>query len=120
MDDHFTICQSLKNLSSTDISSLGGALGLFYPKVESASIEKVVAAWLNRQDNVLQRCGEPTWSKLTDALENIGQKGIAEDIRIKVCGNRTGVQQEECTALMTLGSMVSSMPLKNEGIIQLR
>ena len=116
MDDHFEICQPLKNLSNTDISSLGGALGLSYPKVEGASIEKVVAAWLNREDNVLQRCGEPTWYNLRDALESIGQKGIAEDIRIKFCRQKTGGQQDEYAALMTLGSTVSSMPLKSEGI----
>ena len=45
--------------------------------------DEVVAAWLNRQDNVLQQSGEPTWSTLEDALRKIGQTGLAEDIDIR-------------------------------------
>ena len=42
--------------------------------------DEVVAAWLNRQDNVLKHSGEPTWSTLEEALRKIGQTGLAEDI----------------------------------------
>ena len=45
--------------------------------------DEVVAAWLNRQDNVLQQSGEPTWSTLEEALRKIGQTGLAEDVRGK-------------------------------------
>lgn len=45
--------------------------------------DEVVAAWLNRQDNVLQHSGEPTWSTLEDALRKIGQTGLAEDVKGK-------------------------------------
>ena len=50
-------------------------------------LDDVSAAWLNREDQVLEKSGEPTWSRLVDALEKIGQRGIAEDIRNnKSCG----------------------------------
>lgn len=45
--------------------------------------DDVVAAWLNRQDKVLQHSGEPTWSTLEDALRKIGQTGLAEDVKDK-------------------------------------
>ena len=41
----------------------------------------MVAAWLNRQDEVLQCSGEPTWSTLEAALRKIGQTGSAEDVK---------------------------------------
>ena len=43
--------------------------------------DEMVAAWLNRQDNVLQQSGEPTWSTLEEALRKIGQTGLAEDVK---------------------------------------
>jgi hypothetical protein len=48
--------------------------------------DEVVAAWLNRQDEVLQHGGEPTWSTLEDALRKIGQTGLAEDVKNKSKG----------------------------------
>ena len=45
--------------------------------------DDVVAAWLKRQDEVLQHSGEPTWSTLEDALRKIGQTGLAEDVKGK-------------------------------------
>ena len=48
--------------------------------------EEMVAAWLNRQDDVLTRGGgEPTWNRLAEALKRVGQTGIAEDIRKRTC-----------------------------------
>ena len=49
--------------------------------------EDLVAAWLNRQDAVLSRSGQPTWNVLLHALEAIGQKGIAQDVR-EYCNTR--------------------------------
>ena len=65
--------------------SLGGALGLLYPTLQKMTTfpDDVVAAWLNRQDEVLQHSGEPTWSTLEDALRKIGQTGLAEDVKDK-------------------------------------
>ena len=45
--------------------------------------DKMVAAWLKREDKVLQDSGEPTWSTLEGALRKIGQTGLAEDIKGK-------------------------------------
>ena len=64
------------------IIKLGLELGLFYPTLEKMNnlLTEMVAAWLNREDNVLQQSGEPTWNGLVDALKKIGQAGIAKDI----------------------------------------
>ena len=84
--NHFEVCQSLKNLGSPDVHRrLGGALGLLYPTLQRMSSfpDEMVAAWLNREDEVLQKSGEPTWSTLEDALRKIGQNGLAEDVKGK-------------------------------------
>ena len=75
------------NLNRDHLIKLGLALGLFYPTLEkmNAFPTEMVVAWLNRQDNVLQESGEPTWRRLADALEKIGQTGIATDIRGSKC-----------------------------------
>jgi hypothetical protein len=56
-----------------------------YPTLQKMTSfpDEVVAAWLNRQDEVLQHSGEPTWSTLEDALRKIGQTGLAEDVKLK-------------------------------------
>lgn len=70
---------------------LGGALGLSYPEIMRMNdiLNDVSAAWLNREDLVLEKSGEPTWARLDDALEQIGQLGVAEDIRNHKCHGRT-------------------------------
>ena len=83
MSDHHEVCQSLENLGSPSVQRrLGGALGLLYPTLRKMTSfpDQMVAAWLNRQDEVLERTGEPTWSTLANALREIGQTGVAEDI----------------------------------------
>jgi hypothetical protein len=42
--------------------------------------EDMVAAWLRREDYVLNVSGEPTWRSLVQALKMVGQGGIAKDI----------------------------------------
>ena len=44
--------------------------------------EDIIAAWIQRQDQVLQQSGAPTWQTLVKALKNpqVGQGGIANDI----------------------------------------
>ena len=42
--------------------------------------DDMVAAWLRREDFVLNVSGEPTWRSLVEALRMIGQEGIARDI----------------------------------------
>ena len=80
--DHFEVKSSLKNLDSDKLRDLGGALGLFYPNLRRMTniLDDMTAAWLNKEDDILDKSGEPTWSRLVEALEKIGQKGVAEDI----------------------------------------
>lgn len=80
--DHFEVKISLKNLDSDKLRDLGGALGLFYPNLRRMTniLDDMTAAWLNKEDDILDKSGEPTWSRLVEALEKIGQKGVAEDI----------------------------------------
>ena len=85
MSDHFNVKQSLSNLDNEELTDLGGALGLSYPKLRrmSSILDGMVAAWVRREDGVLRVSGVPTWSRLVEALEKIGQRGVAEDIRSK-------------------------------------
>lgn len=39
-----------------------------------------MAAWLRREDNVLERSCEPTWVSLANRLQKIGQRGVAKNI----------------------------------------
>ena len=72
----------MKNLDSEKLTDLGEALGLLYPNLRRMNniLDGMTSAWLNKEDNVLNKSGEPTWSRLVAALEEIGQKGIAKDI----------------------------------------
>ena len=83
IDDHFVAKCSLMNLDNEALRDLGGALGLAYPKLKRTTniLDDTVAAWLRREDDVLSRSGEPTWGRLVEALERIGQRGVAEDIK---------------------------------------
>ena len=83
--NHFDVKTSLKDLDHAKLVDLGGALGLSHPKLKRMGIilDDMTTAWLNREDDVLSRSGEPTWKKLVDALEETGQRGIAEDIKKK-------------------------------------
>ena len=83
--DHFEVRSSLENLNSQQIRSLGGALGLSYPRLERMNniLDDMTAAWLNKEDSVLRKSGEPTWNRLVEALERIGQMGVAEEIKNK-------------------------------------
>ena len=71
-----------------DLIALGIALGLSYQTVLGMGngddlLSQIIAAWLKKQDNVLGQSGEPTWSILSDKLEEIGCSEIADDIRRK-------------------------------------
>ena len=86
IDDHFEVKSSLENLDTDKLRDLGGALGLRYPKLRRMTniLDDMTAAWLNKEDSVLYKSGEPTWSGLTEALEKIGQMGVAEDIKNEI------------------------------------
>ena len=74
----------LKNV--VDWQSLGLELGLLYPTLEQIEEEqrgviikcktKMLAAWLQQQDNVSQN-GVPSWSVLRTALRSIGENELA-------------------------------------------
>ena len=81
MKDHQDVCEALKDLNLSHYVQLGGALGLSYNTYRKFSnVGDLVASWLRREDDVLRKSGEPTWSKLADALDKIGQTGISQDI----------------------------------------
>ena len=72
-----------------DWLSLGLHLGLLYPTLEKIGNDnldkveqcktKMIAAWLKRQDNVLQ-VGVPSWSVLQTALRKIGENEVADQL----------------------------------------
>ena len=82
MADHYTITRHLRDLSKEELIGVGGALGLYYPHLRKMSplLEEMVAAWLNREDNVLSASGDPSWASLIKALKDIDQSGIAKKI----------------------------------------
>ena len=84
MKDHKKITNYLRILDKDHCISLGLAFGLEYPNLNKMKRypEDVVAAWLRKQDNVCIEC-LPTWSNLASALEQIGQKGIANEVKSK-------------------------------------
>ena len=77
----------LKNL--VDWQSLGLALGLLYPTLELIENDypnktdkckmKMLAAWLQQQDNVPHN-GDPSWPVLQAALKRMGENELANKI----------------------------------------
>lgn len=98
--DFHSVCQFLRNLKRNHVIELGLKLGLYYPTLEKMNDvpTEMVAAWLNRQDNVLGQSGEPTWRGLADALEMIGHTGIANDIRKSKCHQSSAADSQQCTS----------------------
>ena len=68
---------------------LGLHLGLLYPSLERIDLEHrgritfcimgMLYAWLQQQDNVLQK-GIPSWCVLRDALKSMGEQETADRI----------------------------------------
>lgn len=83
MGNLFEITQYLNDLSNEQLINLGGALGLGFPTLQWMKDlpSEIVAAWLLRQEDVLERSGEPTYERLAKALAKIGQNGLAKDVR---------------------------------------
>ena len=83
MDHLHEVCRFLYNIDKEGLIRLGGALGLNYPKLTRMKQlpEDIVAAWLRREDGVLEKSCQPTWENLVRALEETGQRGIAKDIK---------------------------------------
>ena len=67
------------DLDNEQIVQLGLALGMNYAKLKRMRSlpGDMVAAWLRREDDVLEVSGVPTWKVLSEALKDIGQTGLA-------------------------------------------
>ena len=80
--NHFKVTQYLQDLDNDHIIDVGGALGLSFSKLRKMTKypDDMVAAWLRREDYVMNSSGEPTWRTLMEALRKVGQEGIARDI----------------------------------------
>ena len=103
---HYDACRSLKDLPPSELRNLGGALGLSYATLTKMADHdlpnKMVAAWLRREDYVLKRSGKPTWNTLANKLEEIGQTGLAEDIKSgKWCTDFREQIQSESSSVVT-------------------
>ena len=83
MKDLFEITQYLGDMDNEQLIKLGGALGLRHPSLKRMKTlpDDMVAAWLLRQEDVLERSGEPTYERLAVALEKVRQNGLARDVR---------------------------------------
>ena len=83
----FDVLKAVENV--TDWKRLGLALGLRYPTLTKIKLEQreniteckmeMLSAWLQQQDNVPQK-GVPSWSMLRAALQEIGEKELADRI----------------------------------------
>ena len=94
MKDHQDVCEALKDLNLSHCVDLGGALGLSHNTCRKFSnVGDLVASWLRREDNVLRKSGEPSWNKLADVLEKIGQTGISRDITCRYLAAEYSVVQ---------------------------
>ena len=79
MKDHSKVVKYLKNLNRLDLKELSKALGLSL-RTTVPLVGELVRAWLNREDNVIELSGEPSWKSLESALREIGQEGLATTI----------------------------------------
>ena len=80
---HSKISRFLQHVPLSDLKRLGGSLGISHSKIlrmsEPELAEDLVAAWLRREDTVLE-VGKPTLRILATHLKTIGQNGLAHDI----------------------------------------
>ena len=88
-DDWSEIVGYLRTLDANQIRRLGGELGINIFKLEKMTTlpDDMVKSWLRKEDKVKEKCGDPlTWEALVNALQTIGQNGIADDIQRDKCG----------------------------------
>ena len=79
MKHHYEISRYLMDLDDQQIVQVGLALGMNYAKLKRMRSlpGDMVAAWLRREDDVLEVSGAPTWKVLSEALKDVGQTGLA-------------------------------------------
>ena len=81
--DWAVVCHYIDKLNRSQIKRIGGELGLDVFNLEKMQnlCRDMVIAWLRKEDQVKEKCGDPlTWEHLVEALRNIGQNLIADDI----------------------------------------
>ena len=85
MKHHYEISSCLLDLDSQQIIQVGLALGMNYAKLKRMRSlpGDMVAAWLRKEDDVLEVSGVPTWKVLSEALKDTGQTGLAMKIQRK-------------------------------------
>ena len=85
MRNHYEISHNLMDLDDQQIVQVGLALGMNYAKLKRMRSlpGDMVAAWLRREDDVLEISGVPTWKALAEALKDNGQTGLAMKIQQK-------------------------------------
>ena len=102
MKDHRDICEALKDLDRSHFTELGGALGLSHSTCgKFSTVDDLVASWLRREDDVLKRSGEPTWSSLADTLQKIGQTGISRDISSRYTAKEDGCNTDQSNSRLS-------------------
>ena len=108
MRDHYRVCSVLMDLDNQQIVQVGLALGMNYAKLRRMSSlpGDMVAAWLRREDDVLEVSGAPTWKTLSEALKDTGQTGLALKIKQQYqcdpsVGNQTQVVAQQSQPTIT-------------------
>ena len=85
MEHHFEVSRYLMKLDNEQIIEVGLVLGIdyIYLKQMHSLPSDMVIAWLNKEDDVLEVSGVPTWRVLSEALKDTGQTGLAMEIQRK-------------------------------------
>ena len=109
MKHHFQITRYLRELNNAQIIGVGSTLGINYVKLTRMHNlpGDMVAAWLRREDNVVEFSGDPTWKALSEALKENGQTGMAMKIQLKY---QPGIHACIWKALHTYNSLSLSLP----------
>ena len=83
-----SIDEYLHDIPNDDLVRLGLELGLKYDKLKQLESVRsgnfcldLISSWLREVDDVNERSGKPSWDSLAKALEEIGQNGIAKNVR---------------------------------------
>lgn len=90
ISDHLQVTQLIQELPLDELVKLGEVLGLSYPNVKRMRdrpgdmLGDMVAAWLRQEDYVIEKSGDPTWNSLAKALKEIGQHGIAKQVKLSM------------------------------------
>lgn len=90
MADHHRVTEYLQVMKNDQIKRLGRALGLSHSKLGRMTDlpAEMVSAWLRKEDEARNL----TYSSLVNALKEIGQNEIAEQIKKNFIANVTFVK----------------------------